>query len=76
MADEMVWMRFPPSGGKARFPAGAADAWAARGWEPCEAPIEPDPALVEHVPLARVAPPADPTPSTDVEIKPNRKTEK
>lgn len=74
MADEMVWMRYPTTGGIAEFPAGAADAWAARGWEPCEAPIETDPALVEHV--ARVAPQPDPTPSADVETKPSKKTEK
>lgn len=71
---DMVWMRFPPNDGKAQFPVGAVEAWAARGWEPCEAPTEPDPALVEHVPLA-VAPQADPTPAS-AETKPSKKTEK
>jgi hypothetical protein len=51
MAVEMVWMRHGESGGVQAFPEDALEAWRALGWSECDPPAEPDPALVEHVPV-------------------------
>lgn len=51
VADEMVWMRHGESGGVAQLPTAAREAWEDKGWAECEAPVEPDPAMVEHVPM-------------------------
>ncbi|MES2211033.1 MAG: hypothetical protein V4515_12775 [Chloroflexota bacterium] len=58
---EFVWMRHAESGGEQAFPAGAVEQWRLLGWSECDAPVESDPAMVEHVPLARAAvpPPID-----------------
>ncbi len=39
---EFVEMTYPHSGGKADFPAGAVEAWRARGWIPT-AELQPVP---------------------------------
>jgi hypothetical protein len=39
-AVDAVWLRYPDTGGVARFPADAAEVWQARGWVPCEPPPE------------------------------------
>lgn len=36
MSDEMVWLEYLPTGGKAQFPASAVPLWEAKGWLPCE----------------------------------------
>jgi hypothetical protein len=52
---EFVWMRHG-DGQPAAFPRGSVDAWQVKGWFPCEAPPDVDPALAEHVPPAAAAP--------------------
>jgi len=52
MADEFVWMRHSEHGGVAPIPAAAREAWERLGWAECDAPVDPDPVMVEHVPLA------------------------
>jgi hypothetical protein len=72
----MVWLRHAEHGGVAQFPAEAVEAWSVKGWEPCDAPVDPDPALIEYVPPtdSGVAPAvADQTTS---DAKPSKKTEK
>lgn len=53
----LVWLRHAEHGGAAQFAEEALEAWRVKGWEPCDAPIDPDPALIEHVPdgLQRIA---------------------
>lgn len=53
--DEFTWLRHPATGGVFHCPLDAADAWKARGWEPCEPPEEPDAATAEQ---PKAAPPA------------------
>lgn len=43
-----IWMQHTEHHGKAEIPAEAADMWALKGWVPCEAPVDADPAMVEH----------------------------
>jgi hypothetical protein len=46
-----VWMHHPVTGNFARLPVDAAEAWSELGWKVAdEAPVDPDPALVEHQP--------------------------
>jgi hypothetical protein len=59
---EFVWMRHG-DGQPAAFPRGSVDAWQVKGWLPCEAPPDVDPALAEHVPAA--AAPAGSEPQAD-----------
>lgn len=58
---ELIWLRHNEHGGAAQFPADVADLWALKGWEPCEAPIDADPAMAEHVAPSLATPnvPAD-----------------
>jgi hypothetical protein len=79
----MVWLRHVETGGVAQFPDEAVEAWSVKGWEPCDAPVDPDPALVEYVPngLQRVAlvPQIDNGVAfqlADLTTKPSKKTEK
>lgn len=68
--DDITWLRHPEHGGVAAFPAGAAAAWQARGWEPCDPPGEddshlrdpapPPPVLTEPIPASEEP---DPTPA-------------
>lgn len=51
---EFVWVCHPPTGGTAQIPIAALPFWAARGWEPCDAPDEIDPTRA-HLVEARVA---------------------
>lgn len=68
MAD-WVWMRNGETGGVQRFAAGAVEAWRDMGWEPCDAPAEPNLALdPEHPALVKAreaAPAADETTAVD-----------
>lgn len=59
----MVWMQHAEHHGKAQFPAASVEQWRVRGWEPCEAPADVDPALAEHVPL-----PEPPAPKPPAEV--------
>jgi hypothetical protein len=44
MADiEWVWMKHPEGSEAAPFAEDAVEFWQARGWEPVEKPVEPDP---------------------------------
>lgn len=61
-APDMVWMRAKGTG-PAQFPRAAAPLWQARGWMPCDAPQEVDPALVEHQPPPRPTSPHPPATS-------------
>jgi hypothetical protein len=47
---DRVWLHNPETGGTFECPADAAEAWQARGWEPCDPPAEPNPALAEWAP--------------------------
>ena len=53
---EFGWMIHNEGTVPAQFPAASVPAWRARGWAPCQAPVEIDPALVEHVARAALAP--------------------
>ncbi len=53
---EFVWMIHDEGTVPAQFPTASAPAWRARGWKPCEAPVEVDPALIEHVARAAAEP--------------------
>lgn len=58
-AAPMVWLNHC-GGVPAAFPAAAVDAWVALGWQPCDPPVEVDPATVELVPPdPEPAPPAE-----------------
>jgi len=64
------------TGGTQRFAAGAVDAWRDMGWEPCDAPAAPNPALDPNHPALAAAPPEVPaeTPqSTGDDVKPGKK---
>jgi hypothetical protein len=71
--DDFVWLRY--SGGEdmvARFPADAAEAWQARGWEPCDPPLEDDSHLRDPAPPLPVL--AEPAPADEAPIpKPARR---
>lgn len=43
MADDFVWMKHPEGTEAAPFAVDAVEFWQARGWEPVEKPVEPDP---------------------------------
>lgn len=45
---EFVWMQHEAGTMPAQFPAASVKDWRARGWKPCAAPSEMDPALIEH----------------------------
>jgi hypothetical protein len=47
---ELVWMRHEATGGVQALPVGAVEQWRLLGWTECDAPVEADPAMVEHVP--------------------------
>ena len=47
---EFVWMIHDEGTVPARFPAASVPSWRVRGWNPCEAPTEIDPALIEYQP--------------------------
>lgn len=47
----LTWMRHGETGGTQAFPEEALDAWREKGWAECDPPEEPDPAMVEHVPV-------------------------
>lgn len=63
-----IWMHHPETGGKAQFPAGVEDMWAARGWEPTDAPSL-DPILADPEPP--VTKPTTSTTSTAKQKKEN-----
>lgn len=46
---ELVWMRHGEHGGVAGFSVDSLDPWRALGWSECDAPVDPDPAMAEHV---------------------------
>lgn len=43
MDSERVWLEHPETGGRNAFPVAAAEAWMARGWVPCDEPVEANP---------------------------------
>lgn len=47
MSDERVWLRHGETGGYFHCPAEAVDAWRELGWEPSDAPEEPNPVTAE-----------------------------
>jgi hypothetical protein len=57
---EFVWMIHDEGTVPAHFPIASVPGWQARGWKPCAAPPEIDPALIERTP-----PPAAPAPAVD-----------
>ena len=57
---EFVWMIHDEGTVPAQFPTASVPMWRARGWKPCEAPVEADPALIEHVARAAVGPAPEP----------------
>ena len=58
-----TWMQHTEHQGKAQIPTEAAEAWALKGWVPCEPPVDADPAMVEHQP--REFPPVHLIPAGD-----------
>lgn len=65
--DEWVWLRHPDTGGVQYVPPSALETWTELGWEPCEAPTEPNLALAEYAPIRAAKTPrpkkSDPEPS-------------
>lgn len=59
MATEWVELKHEVTGAVHRFPARVAAAWAARGWQPYEAPPEPPKATPK--PVKTSAAPAAPS---------------
>lgn len=47
--DEFTWLKHRETGGYFRCPNAAVDDMAERGWEPSEAPEEPNPTVAEHL---------------------------
>jgi hypothetical protein len=66
MTDTHQWMTYPPTGGTNRFPLEAVDDWAVRGWEPCEAPPEPDPTNTVLVDGVEPDPTGEPNVAEDI----------
>jgi len=56
---EFVWMIHNEGTVPGQFPVASVPMWQLRGWTPCEAPVEVDPALVEYVPRVNAAPESD-----------------
>lgn len=75
MSDDRIWLRFPETGGTFHCPTDAAPAWQARGWEPCDPPVEvnqatahwPAPAAPEAAPAAKKSKTATPPPGENEE---------
>lgn len=67
-----TWLRHNEGGGTFHCPDEAVDQWCQNGWEPCEEPEEPNPAVADRVAqeaalaaAAKGAPEVDPDPSND-----------
>jgi len=69
MSDEHAWLIHPDIGIPWQCPIGAIGLWTARGWEPCDAPDEPD--VTKDA--AAVAPEPEPTPVPAEPDKPKSK---
>jgi hypothetical protein len=69
-ADEWVWLRHPVTEGVQFVPPSAKDTWLGLGWEPTDPPAEPNPALVEYVPITAPAAPKKKAKSEVIEDKP------
>lgn len=64
---DIIWVTHPETGGTAQLSLKALPFWAARGWEPCDAPGELDPTRAHMAEAARaVAEPAADSASQDV----------
>lgn len=44
-----TWVKHPDTGGHWQCPNEALDEMKALGWEPCDAPPEPNPAIAERL---------------------------
>lgn len=60
---ESQWLHLPATGGHFECPADAVPAWKARGWQECEQPEIPNPAMAEWVPYAQPVAVADEPPA-------------
>lgn len=64
---DRIWLKHPDIADPFHCPVDAAQAWQARGWEPCDEPAQPNPALAEQTPAS--APAAESSPPTVAQPK-------
>ena len=69
VADDRVWLRLPGTGGYFHCPAEAVPVWTTElGWQRCDPPEEPNPAIAERVAWEREQEAAATTGSAPAEV--------